>query len=238
MVARKARLEDAAALYGLVCLYSRAAPPREVFDAYYALALEDGARRLLIAWEGDEDVYKRQHLDAVRGEEGLNSGPVRIAGQAFALCDGVSGIACRPAAGLRQRPAPHKVCRHGGKVAVACAAAVYRCDRHGRSEKEMLPVQAVTALCAQREKHARGLVARTQRLAHAARIEGVAHLRSRQAKKKLGLHLVYKKIVHIVQWGGQAALDVYKRQVLQGGEGVAVRQKPCLRIFQENRRCV
>ena len=116
------------------------------------------------------------------------------------LCDGVSGIACRPAAGLRQRPAPHKVCRHGGKVAVACAAAVYRCDRHGRSEKEMLPVQAVTALCAQREKHARGLVARTQRLAHAARIEGVAHLRSRQAKKKLGLHLVYKKIVHIVQW--------------------------------------
>ena len=56
MVARKARLEDAAALYGLVCLYSRAAPPREVFDAYYALALEDGARRLLIAWEGDEAV--------------------------------------------------------------------------------------------------------------------------------------------------------------------------------------
>lgn len=56
MVARKARLEDAPALYGLVCLYSRAAPPREVFDAYYALALEDGARRLLIAWEGDEAV--------------------------------------------------------------------------------------------------------------------------------------------------------------------------------------
>ena len=56
MVARKARLEDARALYGLVCLYSRAAPPREVFDAYYALALEDPTRRLLIAWEGDEAV--------------------------------------------------------------------------------------------------------------------------------------------------------------------------------------
>jgi len=50
-VARKARLEDAHALYGLVCLYSRAAPPREVFDAYYALALEDPTRR-----EGDEAV--------------------------------------------------------------------------------------------------------------------------------------------------------------------------------------
>lgn len=56
MVARKARLEDARALYGLVCLYSRTAPPREVFDAYYALALEDPTRRLLIAWEGDEAV--------------------------------------------------------------------------------------------------------------------------------------------------------------------------------------
>lgn len=56
MIARKARLQDAAALYELVCLYCHEAPHREVFDAYYAAALEDDTRRILIAWEAERAV--------------------------------------------------------------------------------------------------------------------------------------------------------------------------------------
>ena len=58
--------------------YNRTAPPREVFDAYYALALEDPYRRLLIAWEGDEavgfaDAHQRDSL-MLGKKGGCNSG--------------------------------------------------------------------------------------------------------------------------------------------------------------------
>ncbi len=56
MIARKARIQDAAALYELVCLYCHEAPHREVFDAYYTAALEDETRRILLAWEADRAV--------------------------------------------------------------------------------------------------------------------------------------------------------------------------------------
>ncbi len=61
-----------------LCLYSRTAPPREVFDAYYALALEDPTRRLLMAWEGDEavgfaDAHQRDSL-MLGKKGGCNSG--------------------------------------------------------------------------------------------------------------------------------------------------------------------
>ena len=70
----------------------------------------------------------------------------------------------------------------------------------------MPPVQAIAAFGAQREEHAGGLVTRAQRLAHAARVKGVVYFGGGQAQKQLGFHLVYEKVVHIVQRGGQAAL--------------------------------